>query len=241
MSVEDGNSAAQPKAALTFNPVCGTVSMQFKIKIGNEVNTQSGIASTGYGNIRLAFGSGTITSTSNEAFCLRTNGTSFTYSNEAGSAYNDLAGDYSLADWNTITLVSNINVNGTDTTDIYVNGAKLVEGAVNKVDYSVIDKMCFSSDTSKYAFYEISDLCIWVGGYNDKPDGNGGGENAGPSDGNGEGEKAETNDGKNSEEVIIESPHTGNVWLPYRLIVLGAVMIILGAGTVLMIKKEKRR
>lgn len=49
--------------------------------------------------------------------------------------------------------------------------------------------MCFSSDTSKYAFYEISDLCIWVGGYNDKPDGNGGGENAGPSDGNGEGEK----------------------------------------------------
>ena len=265
MSVEDGNSAAQPKAALTFNPVCGTVSMQFKIKIGNEVNTQSGIASTGYGNIRLAFGSGTITSTSNEAFCLRTNGTSFTYSNEAGSAYNDLAGDYSLADWNTITLVSNINVNGTDTTDIYVNGAKLVEGAVNKVDYSVIDKMCFSSDTSKYAFYEISDLCIWVGGYNDKPDGNGGGENAGPSDGNGgggnagpsdgngegenagpsdgngEGEKAETNDGKNSEEVIIESPHTGNVWLPYRLIVLGAVMIILGAGAVLMIKKEKRR
>ena len=253
MSVEDGNSAAQPKAALTFNPVCGTVSMQFKIKIGNEVNTQSGIASTGYGNIRLAFGSGTITSTSNEAFCLRTNGTSFTYSNEAGSAYNDLAGDYSLADWNTITLVSNINVNGTDTTDIYVNGAKLVEGAVNKVDYSVIDKMCFSSDTSKYAFYEISDLCIWVGGYNDKPDGNGGGENAGPSDGNGggenagpsdgngEGEKAETDNGKNSDAEIIESPHTGNVWLPNWLIVLGAVMIILGAGAVLMIKKEKRR
>ena len=172
MSVEDGNSAAQPKAALTFNPVCGTVSMQFKIKVGNEVKTQGGMASTEYGNIRLAFGSGTITSTSNEAFCLRTNGTSFTYSNEDGSGYIELKGDYSLAAWNTITFVSNINVNGTDTTDIYVNGAKLVEGAVNKVDYSVIDKMCFSSDTSKYAFYEISDLCIWAGGYDDKSDSN---------------------------------------------------------------------
>lgn len=53
--------------------------------------------------------------------------------------------------------------------------------------------------------------------------------------------EAETNDGKNPEEVIIESPHTGNVWLPNWLIVLGAVMIILGAGAVLMIKKEKRR
>ena len=96
-------------------------------------------------------------------------------------------------------------------------------------------------------------MCIWVGGYNDKPDGNGGGENAGPSDGNGggenagpsdgngEGEKAETDNGKNSDAEIIESPHTGNVWLPYRLIVLGAIMIILGAGAVLMIKKEKRR
>ena len=53
--------------------------------------------------------------------------------------------------------------------------------------------------------------------------------------------EAETNDGKNPDAEIIESPHTGNVWLPNLLIVLGAVMIILGAGAVLMIKKEKRR
>ena len=53
--------------------------------------------------------------------------------------------------------------------------------------------------------------------------------------------EAETNDGKNLDAEIIESPHTGNVWLPNWLIVLGAVMIILGAGAVLMIKKEKRR
>lgn len=53
--------------------------------------------------------------------------------------------------------------------------------------------------------------------------------------------EAETDDGKNSDAEIIESPHTGNVWLPNWLIVLGAVMIILGAGAVLMIKKEKRR
>ena len=53
--------------------------------------------------------------------------------------------------------------------------------------------------------------------------------------------EAETNDGKNPDAEIIESPHTGNVWLPNWLIVLGAVMIILGAGAVLMIKKEKRR
>lgn len=51
--------------------------------------------------------------------------------------------------------------------------------------------------------------------------------------------EAETNDGKNPDAEIIESPHTGNVWLPNWLIVLGAVMIILGAGAVLMIKKEK--
>lgn len=53
--------------------------------------------------------------------------------------------------------------------------------------------------------------------------------------------EAETNDGKNPDAEIIESPHTGNVWLLNWLIVLGAVMIILGAGAVLMIKKEKRR
>lgn len=61
---------------------------------------------------------------------------------------------------------------------------------------------------------------------------------AGVDDSNSE---AETDNGKNSDAEIIESPHTGNVWLPYRLIVLGAIMIILGAGAVLMIKKEKRR
>lgn len=53
--------------------------------------------------------------------------------------------------------------------------------------------------------------------------------------------EAETDDGKNSDAEIIESPHTGIVWLPNWLIVLGAVMVILGAGAVLMIKKEKRR
>ena len=61
---------------------------------------------------------------------------------------------------------------------------------------------------------------------------------AGVEDSNSE---AETDNGKNSDAEIIESPHTGNVWLPNWLIVLGAVMIILGAGAVLMIKKEKRR
>lgn len=53
--------------------------------------------------------------------------------------------------------------------------------------------------------------------------------------------EAEMDDGKNSDAEIIESPHTGNVWLPNWLIGLGAVMVILGAGAVLMIKKEKRR
>lgn len=57
---------------------------------------------------------------------------------------------------------------------------------------------------------------------------------AGVDDSNSE---AETDNGNNSDAEIIESPHTGNVWLPYRLIVLGAIMIILGAGAVLMIKK----
>ena len=53
--------------------------------------------------------------------------------------------------------------------------------------------------------------------------------------------EAETDDGKNSDAEIIESPHTGNVWFPNWFIVLGAVMVILGAGVVLMIKKEKGR
>lgn len=170
MTVEDGNGAAQPKAALSFDPVCGTFSMQFRIKVENQVEIQGGVADTEYENLRIAFGNGTITSTSNEAFCIRSNGTNFTY-NVSGSSYSPLTGEYHVSDWNTITLVAHVNADGKDTTDVYVNGQLLLQNAENKVDFSVIDKMCFSADTAKYAKYSIDDLVIWAGDYEDAPTG----------------------------------------------------------------------
>ena len=91
MTVEDGNGAAQPKAVLSFDPVSGTFSMQFRIKVENEAEIQGGVADTKYENLRIAFGNGTITSTSNEAFCIRSNGTNFTY-NVSGSRRNGYHG-----------------------------------------------------------------------------------------------------------------------------------------------------
>lgn len=166
MAVTDANSANQPKAALSFEPVCGKVSMQFKIKVDHKIPIQGGEADSEYKNLRISFGNGKITTTANEAFCIRSNGSNFTY-NVSGSDYLPVAGDYNVADWNTVTLVTEINADGDDTTDIYVNGVKLVENAVNKVDYTIIDKMCFSADTSKYAKYYIDDLLIWSGDYSD--------------------------------------------------------------------------
>ena len=168
MTVEDGNGAAQPKAVLSFDPVSGTFSMQFRIKVENEAEIQGGVADTKYENLRIAFGNGTITSTSNEAFCIRSNGTNFTY-NVSGSSYSPLTGEYHVSDWNTITLVTHVNADGTDTTDVYVNGQLLLQNAQNKVDFSVIDKMCFAADTAKYAKYSIDDLVIWAGDYDDAP------------------------------------------------------------------------
>lgn len=142
--------------------------MQFRIKVENEAEIQGGVADTKYENLRIAFGNGTITSTSNEAFCIRSNGTNFTY-NVSGSSYSPLTGEYHVSDWNTITLVTHVNADGTDTTDVYVNGQLLLQNAQNKVDFSVIDKMCFAADTAKYAKYSIDDLVIWAGDYDDAP------------------------------------------------------------------------
>ena len=168
MTVTDANSANQPKAALSFEPACGKISMQFKIKVDHKIEIQGGEADSEYKNLRISFGNGKITTTENEAFCIRSNGTNFTY-NVSGSDYLPVAGDYNVADWNTVTLVTAINAESNDTTDIYVNGVKLIENAMNKVDYAVIDKMCFSADTSKYAKYHIDDLLIWSGDYSDHP------------------------------------------------------------------------
>lgn len=164
MTVVDANSAAQPKVTLAFDPTSGTFSMQFKIKVEQMVTIQGGSeVDTEYKNLRIAFGSGTITTTSNEAFCIRSDGTHFTY-NVSGSTYETITGDYKVSDWNTVTFVTNVE---SDTTDVYINGEKLLTGAVNKVSYSVIDKMCFSADTSKYSKYIIDDLVIWAGDYDD--------------------------------------------------------------------------
>ena len=50
-----------------------------------------------------------------------------------------------------------------------MNGQLLLQNAQNKVDFSVIDKMCFAADTAKYAKYSIDDLVIWAGDYDDAP------------------------------------------------------------------------
>lgn len=169
MTFIDANTAANPKVTLDFTPASGKVSIQFKIKVEGEVTIQGGsVKSTGYRNLRIAFGSGNITATANESFCIRSNGTYFTY-NTSGSTYVEMPGDYNIAEWNEVTLVTTINTAGADTTDVYVNGVKVLAGAPNKVDYPAIDKLCFSADTANVAAFTVDDLGIWAGDLGDKP------------------------------------------------------------------------
>lgn len=169
MTFIDANTAANPKVALDFTPASGKVSIQFKIKVEGEVTMQGGsVKPTGYRNLRIAFGSGNITATANESFCIRSNGTYFTY-NTSGTTYVEMPGDYNISEWNEVTLVTTIHTAGADTTDVYINGVKVLAGAPNKVDYPAIDKLCFSADTANVAAFTIDDLGIWAGDYADKP------------------------------------------------------------------------
>lgn len=169
MTLIDANPAANPKVTLDFTPVSGKVAIQFKVKVNGEVTLQGGTEkSTGYRNLRIAFGAGNIATTANESFCVRSNGTHFTY-NTSGATYVAMPGDYDISQWNELTLVTTINVAGPDTTDVYVNGVKVLENAPNKVDYPAIDKLCFSADTANVASFTIDDLGIWAGDLGDKP------------------------------------------------------------------------
>lgn len=173
---EDNSTGGQPKAYATFEPMAGTFSMQFKLKIDSDAvyptNKLSGI--------RIAFGSGNITSVASEAFCMRNSADvsdtgdisnrNLIYSNADGSGYIDIpSGAYTLGEWSTITFVTTTD-DGTDranTTDIYINGTKLITGAKNKFDYSVMNKMLFASGTKDTPKYSIDDLKIWAGDYED--------------------------------------------------------------------------
>ncbi len=160
MNVVDANSAGQPKATLKFDPTGGTLTIQFRFKVDPDVNGQE-VEDCRRG-FRIAFGTGGITTTARESFCIRSDNTYFSY-NTSGSSYTPLPGDYDITEWNTLTLVTTIDVGGPDTTDVYINGEKLLEGFENKVDYSTIDELCFSAENARFTSYHVDDLIIWTG------------------------------------------------------------------------------
>lgn len=167
MNVVDANSAGQPKATLKFDPTGGQLTIRFRFKVDPTVNGEE--VQDCMRGFRIAFGTGGITTTAKESFCIRSNNTYFNY-NTTGSSYTTLPGDYDLTEWNTLTLVTTINASGPDTTDVYVNGVKLLEGFVNKTDYVTVDELCFSAENARYTSYHVDDLLIWTGGIEDMPD-----------------------------------------------------------------------
>ncbi len=167
MTISDGSPSGQPKVTLTFTPVNGDITIQFQLKIDGETEAQSGTVSTDYTNIRIAYGTGTITTASNEGFVIRSNSSKqLTYYAPSGSSdYTVAVGDYDTSEWITVTLVAHIDPDGPDTTDVYINGVLYAEGTPNKVDYEVIDKLCFSADSTRYSQYQIQNLVITYGSY----------------------------------------------------------------------------
>lgn len=163
--LEDNNKAGMQKVINTFAPLSGTFSIQYKIKIDSNGDDS---------NIRIAFGSGSITSVANEAFCLRTDEQgNFIYSHPSiDSKYITIPnGTFNTGEWYTLTFVTTIDSANTDNnaTDIYIGDKKVVEGAGHKAKYQTIDKIMFSSGSKDTPIYSIDDFIIWVGDYSNMP------------------------------------------------------------------------
>lgn len=170
----DDNGAGQPKAYFAFEPQASTISMQFKIKVTRDIKEGTGKFSA----VTIGFGTGSITSQANEAFRFKTSGSvsnnivtnpRFVYSNPEGTSFLDTGKNYELNEWYTITMVTTPD-NGSEranTTDIYIDGIKVIDKAVNKNKFATIDKFIFQTGTADLTEYFIDDMKIWTGDYAD--------------------------------------------------------------------------
>lgn len=184
LSFVDNNSSGQPKSYVTFEPICGAVTIRFKLRIEDDKLLDNGKTSS----VRISVGSGDITKTAQEAFTLKntakvTDGITisdrqFQYSlpNKAdGSGVFQKVSSFELGEWTDIAMVVRTN-DGTEkanTSDLYINGTKVTpeNGTDNKVVYDVLDKICFATGSSDLTAYSIDSLIITAGEYDaEEPD-----------------------------------------------------------------------
>ncbi|WP_312100305.1 polysaccharide lyase family 7 protein [Lachnoclostridium sp.] len=170
----DDNGAGQPKAFFGFEPQASTVSMQFKIKVTRDLKE----GTDKFSAVTIGFGTGLITSQVNEAFRFKTSGSvsnntvtnaRFVYSNPEGTNFLDTGKNYERNEWYTVTMVTTPD-NGSEranTTDIYIDGVKVIDKAVNKNKFATIDKFILQTGTTDLTEYFIDDMKIWTGDYAD--------------------------------------------------------------------------
>lgn len=172
LHLKDDSTAGQPRAYITFEPQASTFSIEFKLKIDNDTILSEDKVSA----ICAAFGSGTITTTANEAFRFKTvakddnkgiiTDRRFIYSKEEGqSGFYDIASAYKLDTWYTIKFVTTPNDGSVkaNTTDVYVDGVKVIDAAKNKLKVETVDKLIFQTGTADLTDFWIDDVKITAG------------------------------------------------------------------------------
>ena len=173
MKVDDTSTGGLPKAYVTFEPIASTFTMKFKFKLLNDEQVSGEKSSCA----TIVFGADKITSTANESFKFKAVGTynetsktvenrHFIYSKPEGeTGFFDIDMPVERNVWYEITMVTTPD-NGTataNTTDIYINGKKVVSGAKNKRIIPTYDKMNFTTGTKDRATFLIDDLLIVSG------------------------------------------------------------------------------
>ena len=169
----DDSMAGQPKAYVTFEPIDNTFTISYKFMLLND-EVVSGSKMSCY---TFAVGADSIGSTKNEAFRFKTNASyneaksevenrHFIYSKELGvSGFYDIDAPIELNRWYDIMLVTTPD-DGSDlanTTDVYIDGMKVVDKASNKRIIPVYDKIIFETGTKDRTAFLIDDLNIKIG------------------------------------------------------------------------------
>jgi len=169
----DDSMAGQPKAYVTFEPIDNTFTISYKFMLLND-EVVSGSKMSCY---TFAVGADSIGSTKNEAFRFKTNASyneaksevenrHFIYSKELGvSGFYDINAPIELNRWYDIMLVTTPD-DGSDlanTTDVYIDGMKVVDKASNKRIIPVYDKIIFETGTKDRTAFLIDDLNIKIG------------------------------------------------------------------------------
>jgi hypothetical protein len=174
MKIVDDSTGGLPKAYVTFSPMASTFTISYKFMLLADEQ----VSGTKLSCFTFALGADKITSTANEAFRFKTNGDfneatgnvdnrRFIYSKEKDvSGFYDIEGlTVERNKWYEITLVTtpgNSSPNA-NTTDIYIDGVKVVDKASNKRIIPTYDKIIFETGTKDRTSFLIDDLSITVG------------------------------------------------------------------------------